>query len=112
VREAATALLVVLAPACAEPAVACREPDVSLWTVEGEEAASCDVTLDRCDDDSYTTVSCSNQTFEGTYRCGWMTFRGSQMASDSWDSEAFCRLDVDGMVAELDAVMPVALRIE
>ncbi len=103
--------VVLLVPACAEPVVRCREPDVSLWTVEGEEAASCDLTLSKCDDDSYTTVSCNNQTFDGTYRCGWMQY-GAPMKSGSWDSEQFCHLDVDGMIAELDENMPVSIRIE
>ena len=78
-------------PACAvlgigEIELTCREPEVEIWTAEGVEAALCDLTFMACEDDSYLTVSCTNQTFGGDYGCDWTRIDGARSQGSHWPS--------------------------
>jgi hypothetical protein len=90
----------------------CREPDVEIWTAEGVEAALCDLSFLACEDGSYLTVSCTNETFGGEYACDWIRIDGSRSQAGEFESPDLCTLDPEGMIEEINAQSELEIRVE
>ncbi|MFN7145958.1 MAG: hypothetical protein ACK4YP_19430 [Myxococcota bacterium] len=106
-------LLAVLPLVACQTPLVCRAPDVWVTNAEGVEDGYCTVTLDACEDGTTLTVSCSNDTFDGDYACGWTAIRPpTSVATGNFTSSDICVLDEAGIAAEIDAGTPFALTVE